>query len=193
LNGRQESQVHNCDRRLQVDRSRELLHRTLETELPQVDPADFLRHIEEFPHETKLLIKVLPHAHNLRALSRKQKRRLFHFAVLRYSYGKKTRISVENHVPEGIKCNHHYHIVGTIGNRQQGADLIVSQEIPHPARRGHALALVVNAALDWISAAAQQKRPFEDVRGLKADQKTIVHVIDSLLRDAKAKKAYASQ
>jgi hypothetical protein len=89
--------------------------------------------------------------------------------------------------------DHYYHIVGTIGNRQQGADLIVSKEIPHPARRGHALALVVNAALDWISAAAQQKRPFEDVRGLKADQKAIVHVIDSLLRDAKAKKAYASQ
>jgi hypothetical protein len=33
-----------------------------------------------------------------------------------------------------------------------------------------------------------------DIQALDTeDQKTIVHVLDSLLRDAKAKKAYASQ
>ncbi|MDZ7581050.1 MAG: hypothetical protein U5R30_10610 [Deltaproteobacteria bacterium] len=37
----------------------------------------------------------------------------------------KTKFAVDHHVPEGIMCNHHYHIVDTSGNHPQGVNPIV--------------------------------------------------------------------
>jgi hypothetical protein len=93
LDGCQTSQIHSCDRRLQIDGLGQLFHRTFKAQLGYGQARGTVRSVKYLFGRTDLLGQILAHPDFLRSLTWKQKSDIFqgissfsfHFPVIFYA------------------------------------------------------------------------------------------------------------